>query len=237
MAYSDCPFSHRYIGSHTVPSRRILAVFDRFLPAVRTGRRQLTIYRFFIFAECFYGLSTDRENIPAGNLYFWGWLARNGIDCPMQISSRRDDKRRGGLIRPPLFFSSEYGVWKGVRHIQCKAIRKGRRNFSVRPPITDLFLPRRRRTELPDRKTERHAYLRRSEVVLMPPTEVTSAFLPNVAVVIRTKIAQSCRSLDAPIFSEGPSVPVCHTRPIQGPLVSPVAHAQKLHASDIEIGI
>lgn len=104
-------------------------------------------------------------------------------------------------------------------------------------PSTDLFLPRRRRTELPDRKTERHAYLRRSEVVLMPPTEVTSAFLPNVAVVIRTKIAQSCRSLDAPIFSEGPSVPVCHTRPIQGPLVSPVAHAQKLHASDIEIGI
>ena len=84
-------------------------------------------------------------------------------------------------------------------------------------PSTDLFLPRRRRTELPDRKTERHAYLRRSEVVLMPPTEVTSAFLPNVAVVIRTKIAQSCRSLDAPIFSEGPSVPVCHTRPIQGP--------------------
>ena len=107
---------------------------------------------------------------------------------------------------------------------------------SLRLP-TDLFLPRRRRTELPDRKTERHAYLRRSEVVLMPPTEVTSAFLPNVAVVIRTKIAQSCRSLDAPIFSEGPSVPVCHTRPIQGPLVSPVAHAQKLHASDIEIGI
>ena len=104
-------------------------------------------------------------------------------------------------------------------------------------PSTDLFLPRHRRTELPDRKTERHAYLRRSEVVLMPPTEVTSASLPNVAVVIRTKIAQSCRSLDAPIFSEGPSVPVCHTRPIQGPLVSPVAHAQKLHASDIEIGI
>ena len=97
VVYSDCPFSHRYIGSHTVPSRRILAVFDRFLPAVRTGRRQLTIYRFFIFAECFYGLSTDRENIPAGNLYFWGWLARNGIDCPMRISSRRDDKRRGGL--------------------------------------------------------------------------------------------------------------------------------------------
>ena len=136
VAYSDCPFSHRYIGSHTVPSRRILAVFDRFLPAVRTGRRQLTIYRFFIFAECFYGLSTDRENIPAGNLYFWGWLARNGIDCPMRISSRRDDKRRGGRISPHLFFSSEYGVWKGVRHIQCKAIRKGLRNLSVRPPIS-----------------------------------------------------------------------------------------------------
>ena len=136
MVYSDCPFSHRYIGSHTVPSRRILAVFDRFLPAVRTGRRQLTIYRFFIFAECFYGLSTDRENIPAGNLYFWGWLARNGIDCPMRISSRRDDKRRGGRISPHLFFSSEYGVWKGVRHIQCKTIRKGLRNLSVCPPIS-----------------------------------------------------------------------------------------------------
>lgn len=109
VVYSDCPFSHRYIGSHTVPSRRILAVFDRFLPAVRTGRRQLTIYRFFIFAECFYGLSTDRENIPAGNLYFWGWLARNGIDCPMQISSRRDDKRRGGRI------SFQFGIWRMER--------------------------------------------------------------------------------------------------------------------------
>lgn len=54
----------------------------------------------------------------------------------MRISSRRDDKRRGGRISPPLFFSSEYGVWKGVRHIQCKAIRKGLRNLSVRPPIS-----------------------------------------------------------------------------------------------------
>ena len=92
VVYSDCPFSHRYIGSHTVPSRRILAVFDRFLPAVRTGRRQLTIYRFFIFAECFYGLSTDRENIPAGNLYFWGWLARNG-------STARCEFRRSATIK------------------------------------------------------------------------------------------------------------------------------------------
>ena len=199
-----------------MPSRRILAVFDRFLPAVRTGRQQLTIYRFFIFAECFYGLSTDRENIPAGNLYFWGWLARNGIDCPMRISSKRDDKRRGGRIS----FQFEYGVWKGVRHIQCKTIRKGRRNFSVRPPITDLFLPRRRRTELPDRKTERHAYLRRSEVVLMPPTEVTSAFLPNVAVVIRTKIAQSCRSLDAPIFPRGHLYPYATPAPYRAPGIS-----------------
>lgn len=92
-----------------MPSRRILAVFDRFLPAVRTGRQQLTIYRFFIFAECFYGLSTDRENIPAGNLYFWGWLARNGIDCPMRISSKRDDKRRGGRI------SFQFGIWRMER--------------------------------------------------------------------------------------------------------------------------
>ena len=40
------------------------------------------------------------------------------------------------IIRPPLFFSSEYGVWKGVRHIQCKTIRKGLRNLSVCPPIS-----------------------------------------------------------------------------------------------------
>ena len=32
--------------------------------------------------------------------------------------------------------TDEYGVWKGVRHIQCKAIRKGLRNHSVRPPIS-----------------------------------------------------------------------------------------------------
>ncbi len=84
-------------------------------------------------------------------------------------------------------------------------------------PSTDLFLPRRRRTELPDRKTERHAYLRRSEVVLMPPTEVTSAFLPNVAVVIRTKIAQSCRSLDAQFFPRGHLYPYATPAPYRAP--------------------
>ena len=88
-----------------------------------------------------------------------------------------------------------------------------------------------------DCETERHAYFRRSEVVFVSPAEIPAAPLPYIAFVVRPQITQSRRSLDAPTLSDRPPVSVCHARPVQASLISPVGHAQKLHASDIEAGI